>query len=62
MELPQLGVDSELQLLASITAKVTLDLGCICKLCHSLWQHQILNALSEAKDQTCILMETTSGP
>ena len=33
----------------------TLDLSCICDLCHSLWQHRILNLLGEARDQTCIL-------
>ena len=26
---------------------------------HSSWQHQILNSLSEARDQTCILMDTS---
>ena len=29
-------------------------------LCYSLWQHQILNRLSEARDRTHTLMETTS--
>ena len=28
----------------------------------SLWQHQILNPLNEARDQTCILMKTMLGP
>ena len=27
----------------------------ICDLHHNLWQYQILNPLSKAKDQTCIL-------
>ena len=26
---------------------------------HSLWQCQLLNPLSEARDQTCILMDTS---
>jgi len=35
------------------------DPRCICN--HSLQQHQILNPLSEAKNGTCILTETTLG-
>ena len=49
MEVPRLGVESELQLLVYTTA-----IG-------QLWQHQILNSLSEARDGTCTLMETMSG-
>ena len=33
----------------------------ICDLCCSLWQYWILNPLSEARDWTRILTETTSG-
>ena len=33
------------------------DLSCICDLHHSLWQCRILNPLSDARDQTCILMD-----
>ena len=33
----------------------------ICDLCHSLKQHQILNPLSKARHQTCILTDTTLG-
>ena len=33
-----------------------------CKLCHSLQQSQILNSLSEARNRTLILSETTWGP
>ena len=29
----------------------------VCDLYHSSWQHQILNPLSEVKDQTCIFMD-----
>ena len=31
------------------TITAILDPSCICNLCHSLWQHQILNPLSEAR-------------
>ena len=31
----------------------------ICNLHHSLWQCRILNSLSEARDQTYILMDTS---
>ena len=30
--------------------------SCIWDLCHSLWQHRILNPLSEARDGTCNLV------
>ena len=60
MEVPRLGVQSqlELQLLAYVTATATWDLSYICDLCHSSGQHRILKALSEARDQTCVLMDT----
>ena len=35
-----------------------LDTSCACNLHHSLWQHQTLNPLYEARDQTCILMSS----
>ena len=35
------------------------DLSCVCDLYHSSRQHQILNPLSETRDQTCILMDTS---
>ena len=54
MEVPRLGVELELQLPAHATA--TSDLSCICDLHHSLRQRRILNPLSEARDQTHILM------
>ena len=50
-------VELELQLQAYITAIVTLDLSCICNLCHDLQQRQILNPLSESRDRTHSLME-----
>ena len=49
----------EAQLLAYATAIETLDLSCICDLYHSSWQHRILNPLSKARDQTCVLMDTS---
>ena len=50
MEVPRLGVQSELQLLAFTTAAATLDLSCVCDLHHSSRQGQILKPLSEARD------------
>ena len=58
MEVPRLGVESELQLLACTTATATQDLSHICGLSCSLQQCWILNPLSEDKDGTCILMDT----
>ena len=46
---------------AYAAAIATLDPGRICDLQHSLQQCWILNLLSKAKDQTHILMDTTSG-
>ena len=45
MEVPRLGVELELQLLAYITAAAMRDPT-------SSWQHQILNPLSEAGDRS----------
>jgi len=53
MEVPRLGVESELQLLAFATATATPDASCIC----DLQQCRILNPLSEARDQTHILID-----
>ena len=54
MEVPRLGVELELQLLATATAM--WDLSHVCDLHHSLRQRRILNPLSEARDQTHNLM------
>ena len=59
MEVPRLGVESELQLLAYTTATATRDLSYICDLYHSSWQCQVLNPLSEARDGTRVLMDTS---
>ena len=44
MEVPRLGVE--------------LDPSHVCNLYHSSWQRRIFNPLSEARDQTHILMDT----
>ena len=59
VEVTRLGVKLELQQQAFTTATAMPDLGCICDLHYSLWQHQILNLLSEARGWTCILMDTS---
>ena len=56
MEIPRLGVESELQLLAYAITIATWYLSHICGLHHSSQQYQILNLLSEARDQSHILM------
>ena len=45
--------------LAYTTATEMQDLSCICNLHHSWQQRQIHNPLSEAKDWTCILVNTS---
>ena len=59
MEVPELGIKLELQLQAYTTAREMWALNHVCDLHHSSWQHQILNPLSEARDQTCILIDTS---
>ena len=59
MEVPRLGVESKLQLPAYTTDTATQDLSQVCNPHHSSWQCQILNALSEARDQTCILSDAS---
>ena len=59
MEVPRLGVELELHLLAYATATATPDLSRICDLHDSSWQSQILNSLSGARNQTYILMDTS---
>ena len=55
MEVPRLGVTSELQLLAWATATATQDPSHACDLHHSSQQCRILNPKSGARDRTCIL-------
>ena len=59
MEVPKLGVDSELQLLAFTTATAMPDPSHICDLHCSLRQRRILNLLSKARDGNRILMDTS---
>ena len=65
MEVPGLGVESELQLPAYTTATATLDLNRICNSYRSLPQrwnlHLHLHLLSEARDGTRILRATLSS-
>jgi len=56
MEVPRLGVKSELQLRAYTTATVMPDPSHVCDLYHSSQQCRILNPLSKFRDQTCVLM------
>ena len=57
MEVPGLGVKSELPLLAYATEAAALDLSPRGGLRLSLWKRQSLNPLSEARDGTCILLK-----
>ena len=57
MEVPKLGVESELQLLAYTTATATPDPSLVCNLHPSSRQCQILNPLSQARDRIHILMD-----
>ena len=57
MEVPRLEVESELQLPAYAAAKAVPDPSSISDLHHSSWQCQILNQLSEARDQTRVLTD-----
>ena len=56
MEVPRLGIQSELLLPAYTTATATPDPSCVFDLYHSSWQRQIFNPLSEARGRTCNLM------
>ena len=62
MEVPGLGVESELQLLAYATATAKRDSSHVCHLHHSSWQHQIFNPRSQARDGTRILPDTSLVP
>ena len=59
MEVPSLGVESELQLLAYTTATATQDLSHVCDVHHSSRQCLILNPLSEATAQTLVLVDAS---
>ena len=56
MEVPRLGVQSELQLPAYTAPAAMQDPSHVCNLHHSSQQCWILSPLSETRDQTCNLM------
>ena len=60
MEVPGLGVESQLQLPAYATAQ-QYQIQTASTTYASLWQCWILNPLSEARDQTWVVMKTMSG-
>ena len=57
MEVPRLGVKSELHLLAYTTATAVQDPSLVFDFHHSSGQCQIFNPLKEVRDQTHILMD-----
>ena len=59
MEIPRLGMEWELQLLAYAAASATWDLSLVCDLHRSSQQCRILNPLSKAREQTRGLMDTS---
>ena len=63
MEVPRLGVKLDLQPPAYTTAPATAtrDPSRVCDLHHSSRQHWILNPLSEARDHTCVLVDTSDS-
>ena len=66
VEVPRLGVQSELQLPVYTTATATPDPSHVfdphqCSQHHSSQQHWILNPLSQARDQTCASAATPAA-
>ena len=59
MEVPRLGVKSDLLPSVHATATAMRDPSHICDLHHSSRQCQIANSLGKARDRTCILMDTS---
>ena len=57
MEVPRLGFASEQQVPADTTATATPNPSCVCDLHHNAQQRRILNPLSKAQAQTCVLMD-----
>ena len=62
MDVPRLGVKSQLQLPAYTTATAMRDLNCVCNLHHSSLQGKIPHPLNKARGQTHILMKTSRIP
>ena len=58
LEALRLGVQLNSELPTYTTATRTPDPSCACDPRHSSWQCWILNPLIQARDQTCILMDT----
>ena len=56
---PGYGLNWSYSCWAYTTATATQDRSHVCDLHHSSWQRQILNPLSEARDQTQVLMDTS---
>ena len=56
MQIPRLGVELELQMLAYTTATATRVPSHVCNLHHRSRQRRILNPLIEARNRTCNLM------
>ena len=52
MEVPRLGTESELQLLATAIARAMQDPSCVCDLHYISWQCQIFNPLNKAREPT----------
>ena len=59
MEVPRLGVESEMQLQAYATASAMWDPSHVCNPLHSSKPCQVLNPLSKSRDQTHILTDTS---
>ena len=59
MEVPRIGVELELQLLAYTTATATQELSHICDLHQSSLATLVLNPLYKAMDQTRILVDAS---
>ena len=59
MEVPRPEVELELEPLAYTTATATPDGSHVFNLHHSSQKCQIINPLSEARDQTCVLIGTS---
>ena len=61
LEVPWLGVESEMKLQAYVRATAAWDPSHIFDLSHSLQQRQILNPVTEVRDWTRIVMDTSRG-
>ena len=59
MDVPRLGVKSDLQLTVYTTDTATQDLSYVCDLHHSSLPDWILNTPGVARDQTCTQKDTS---